>query len=158
MTRARRGLSSMRRPGLAASAALLLAALGTPGLAATSPPLTISHPWMRFMTLEIPAAGYFTLHNNGAHPVDLVGAKSPDCGQLMLHQSVVTNGMAHMKMVHSIVVPPHGSIAFRPGGYHLMCMSPSTAISPGQKVPVALRFQDGTSLSAQFAVYGATGK
>ncbi|HUN40990.1 MAG TPA: copper chaperone PCu(A)C [Acetobacteraceae bacterium] len=147
----------MRRHGLAAASAMLAVLLGAPALAA-NPALTVSHPWVRFLTPQIPAAGYFTLHNNGTQPAVLTGASSPDCSQLMLHQSMDKNGMAEMKMVAAIVVPAHGSVTFHPGGYHLMCMSPTSAIAPGRHMPVNLQFKDGLSLSVDFAVYGAKGK
>ena len=144
------------RPGLAVSAAALLLT-ATSALAAPAG-LTISHPWMRYITPSIPAAGYFTLTNNTDHVVTLNGATSPDCGKLMLHQSVVTNGTAQMKAVHSIPVLSHGSVTFSPGAYHLMCMSPAAAIKPGQTVPVTLHFLEGASLNAVFPVRTATGK
>lgn len=147
----------MRRPGLAVSTALLLAALAGPRAAATPAAISITHPWMRFLTLKIPAAGYFTLHNNGAQPVVLTGARSPDCGQLMLHRSIVRGTTSSMVTVRSITVPAHGAVAFQPGGYHLMCMSPSTAISPGARVPVTLTFRRMAPLTTNFAVYGAKG-
>lgn len=150
-------LSMRRRGPAAASLALALALLGAPALAA-GPALTISHQWIRFLTPRIPAAGYFTLSNGTGHPVVLTGAASSDCGQLMLHRSMEKNGMAEMEMVPAITVPAHGSVTFRPGGYHLMCMSPSAAIQPGRHMPVSLRFKDGESLSVDFPVYGATGK
>lgn len=158
---ARRASWSMRRPGLAVSAALLLAALAAPGTAATRPDVTITHPWMQFLTLEIPAeipaAGYFTLRNHGLEPVVLTGATSPDCGRLMLHRSVVGNITASVVLVHSIAVPAHGAVTFRPGGYHLTCISPSTRISPGERIPVTLTFQKIAPLRANFEVYGANG-
>jgi hypothetical protein len=151
----------MRRPGpaVASGLALALGLLAAPGIAAAATPaVTISHPWMRFLTPQIPAAGYFTLRNGGAKPVTLTGAASQDCGQLMLHRSVTQNGTAHMEMVQSVAVPSHGSVTFRPGGYHVMCMSPTASIAPGKSVPVALQFNDGSSVSANFPVYGAKGK
>ena len=149
--------SSTHRRGPAAVSLALMLLAGAPALAA-SPGLTISHPWMRFLTPQIPAAGYFSLHNATSHPAVLTGAASPDCGQLMLHRSVVQNGMAKMEMVASITVPAHGSVTFHPGGYHLMCMSPSAAIAPGGHVPVSLTFKDGGSMTVEFPVYGAKGK
>jgi periplasmic copper chaperone A len=152
-----RALSSMRPPGLAAvSFALGLCVLCGP--AAASQPLTISHAWLRFLTPQIPAAGYFTLHNTGQHAAVLTGATSPDCSKLMLHKSVVHNGSASMQMVADVVVPAHGSVIFQPGGYHLMCMSPSPAIAPGHSVPVSLVFKDGSTVASTFPVYGAKGK
>jgi copper(I)-binding protein len=150
----------MHRPGPAAvSAALALGLLAVPfDAVAATPAVTLSHPWMRFLTPRIPAAGYFTLRNDSGQPEVLTGAASPDCGQLMLHRSVEASGTARMEMVPAVTVPPHGALTFQPGGYHLMCMSPSATIVPGNSVPVSLRFQDGSALSASFPVYGAKGK
>jgi periplasmic copper chaperone A len=154
---ARRASSFMRPPGLAAVSVVLgLCALTGP--AAASQPLTISDAWLRFLTPHIPAAGYFTLYNGGEHEAVLTGATSPDCGKLMLHKSVVLNGSASMQMVADVVVPAHGSTIFQPGGYHLMCTSPSPAIAPGHSVPVSLLFKGGSSVTATFPVYGAKGK
>lgn len=150
----------MHRPGPAAvSAALALGLLAAPIAAvAATPAVTLSHLWMRFLTPRIPAAGYFTLRNDGDQPVVLTGAASPDCSQLMLHRSVEGGGTARMEMAPAVTVPAHGAVTFQPGGYHLMCMSPSAAIAPGKNVPVSLRFRDGLALSASFVVYGAKGK
>lgn len=153
-----RVLSSVRRPGRAASAALAVGLLAVPHAQAATQGLTVSHPWMRFLTQGTPAAGYFTLRNGSARPAMLTGAASPDCGQLMLHRSMVENGTAHMKMVTSIAVPAHGTVKFQPGGYHLMCMQPSARMTPGHSVPVSLQFKNGTSVSAAFPVYGAKGR
>lgn len=100
---------------------------------------------MRLLALEIPAeipaAGYFTLHNTSRKPVALTSAKSPASGQLMLPRSAVSDTTASMVMVTSVLVPAHGDAAFRPGGYHTMCASPSAAIPPGKQAPVTLTFR-----------------
>ena len=75
----------------------------------------------------------------------------------MLHRSVNDNGQERMEMVDSVPVPAHGEVRFEPGGYHLMCMSPTAEAARGHSVPVTLSFQDGGSLTASFAVRGATG-
>jgi len=148
---------STPRPGPAAASAAL-ALLLAPALAwASVPGVSLSKPWLRFLTPQIPAAGYFTLSNGTDHAMVLTGAASQDCGTLMLHQSVVENGTAQMKMVPDVVVPPHGSVTFQPGGYHLMCVSPAAAIHPGAHVPVMLKFKDGSTVDADFPVYGAKG-
>ncbi len=148
---------SMRRLGPAALSATFALLLAAPALAA-SPALTVSRPWIRFLTPQIPAAGYFTVHNNSAQPAVLTGASSQDCGRLMLHRSMEKSGMAQMEMVTAVTVPAHGSVTFQPGGYHLMCISPSAAIAAGHNVPITLRLKDGSSLSVNFPVYGAKGK
>ena len=105
-----------------------------------------------------PAAGYFTVSNAGDSAIDLTGASSSACASLMLHRSVEENGIGKMMMVDKVPVPAKGSAAFAPGGYHLMCMSPSTAVTPGATVPVTLSFSNGKSRTVDFAVKGATGE
>lgn len=143
--------SSLKRRALAWS---LLALCVAPMLAqaAGAPPLVVGDPWIRVVGGPTPAAAYFTLSNGSAKPEVLVDASSPDCGKLTMHQSRNVNGVESMALVARRPVPPHGRIVFAPGGYHLMCMSPSKAIRPGAQVPIVLRFADGRALSVRFAV------
>jgi hypothetical protein len=137
--------------------ALCALALSYPAAHAAEPGLVISQPWLRLIIPSRPAAGYFVLSNETGRTRTLVGAASPGCGALMLHRSVNDNGQERMEMVASVSVPAHGEVKFAPGGYHLMCMSPTAAAARGGSVSVTLRFQDGGSLVAIFPVRGATG-
>jgi hypothetical protein len=102
-----------------------------------------------------PAAGYFTIENHGSAPVVLSGASAPDCQSLMLHQSTTEGGTARMAMLDSLPVPPHGTVRFSPGGYHLMCQQPSGALLTHQGTEtVTLHFTDGSSATAAFAIQG----
>ena len=116
-------------------------------------PVRVSGGWFRYLLPDLPAAGYFTLANRSDQPVSLLGASSPACGMLMLHRSVSTNGEDRMLMVRSVVVPPHGTLRFGPGGYHLMCMQPHMAV--GQTARVSLALSGGATTGADFAVRGA---
>jgi len=134
----------------------VLAAAG--GAQAAGSAVRVSDAWMRLIIPARPAAGYFTLGNDGATPLVLVGAASPGCGMLMLHRSDNAGGVEQMAMVPSIPVPAHGSVAFAPGGYHLMCLSPAPSLRHGTTVPVTLKFADGDSVTAEFPVRNAIGK
>jgi copper(I)-binding protein len=140
-----------------AVAAALVAGVG---VAAAAPPtgLSLKDAHFSFIIAARPAAGYFTLMNGSDTPRHLVGAASPGCGMLMLHRSMTTGGVAHMNMVDSATVPAHGALTFAPGGYHLMCMKPAASLRPGHRVPVTLKFRDGSSLTAEFPVQGVEGK
>jgi copper(I)-binding protein len=131
-------------------------ATGTP--LAMEPGIRLSAPWFRMIIPSRPVAGYFTLANDGAQPLSLVGAASPRCTALMLHRSVSQGGVEQMEFVKSVSIPGHGSVSFAPGGYPLMCMSPAGTVAPGALVPVTLKFADGGSLTANFVVRGAAGK
>lgn len=141
--------------------AIFIASMLSPSItthAMTLDGISLRDPWFRFITPTIPAAGYFTLSNSTAVPQTLIGASSPACGSLMLHQSVTKSGVEQMIMVPKVSVPAHGTLQFAPGGYHLMCMSPAGTMRPGQSVPVTLQFDGGGTFSASFPVRGATGK
>lgn len=120
--------------------------------------ITISDAWFRALPGGLPAGGYFSVHNAGTAPVALTGAASPACGMLMLHQSTESGGVSRMNDVQSVTVPAGGSISFAPAGYHLMCMNPTAAMTPGKSIAVTFTFANGTRTDATFAVRNATGK
>jgi len=136
---------------------VLIAALVTGPVLGAEQGLTVSGAWMRFIMPSAPAAAYFRLSNGSARPRVLVGADSPACRMLTLHESLVQNGMDRMVMLKSIQVPAHGYVDFTPGHYHLMCMAPSKEMSPGHSVTISLRFADGERITASFTVRGAAG-
>ena len=60
-----------------------------------------------------------------------------------------------MAMVASVPVPPHGSLNFAPGGYHLMCMQPTgPLLTHSGTENVTLHFANGATLSAPFTIEG----
>jgi copper(I)-binding protein len=120
--------------------------------------VSVANGWLRFIVPDRPAAGYFDLDNSTDTAIKLVGASSPGCGQLMLHQSHNVNGVETMAPVQSVEVPAHKSVSFTPGGYHLMCMSPTARLLPGTSVPVTLKFANGRTITAEFTVRGANTK
>ncbi len=149
--------------GLDAKYAWLAAAfcgvlMGAMAAQAAANDVSVANGRLRLVVPTRPAAGYFKLDNSTDAAIELVGASSPGCGQLMLHQSRNVNGVETMLPVKSVQVAAHGSVSFAPGGYHLMCMSPAATLSPGKTVPITLKFADGKSITADFAVHGADGK
>jgi hypothetical protein len=122
---------------------------------AAQPDVTVTQGRIQVLLPSRPAGGYFTLENHGDTQLVLSGASAPDCQSLMLHRSSTQGGMASMAMVARVPVPPHGSIQFAPGGYHLMCMEPSGALltHTGTET-VTLHFADGQSVTAPFAIQG----
>jgi periplasmic copper chaperone A len=78
-------------------------------------------------------AGYLTLSNNTADPITITKVTSPQYGEVQMHESVIENGIARMRPLDSVTVPPHGSMRFEPGARHLMLMRPTGS-------------QDGTTL------------
>ena len=136
-------------------AATLFCVVAAPAFAAD---VSVSDGWFRALPSGQPAGGYFKLKNIGTAPVSILAANSPACGMLMLHRSVSSGGTSRMADVEQVSVPPGGAVSFAPGGYHLMCMSPSAAMAPGKSVPVTLVFSDGSKSQSEFVVKNAAGK
>ena len=148
------------------SAALVSAFCGAVFAPAFAASVTVTNAWIRELPANLPAAGYFTLHNDAKTPIALTGASSPACGSLAMHETRTAGaagsmggmgGMSSMREVARVDVPPGGTIRFEPGGFHLMCMEPKPAIKPGNEIAVTLDFSDGTNITAEFAVRTANG-
>jgi copper(I)-binding protein len=141
-----------------AVAAILMSAPVCAAQAADAADLVLKDGWFRTLPGNLPAGGYFTLHNGGTAVATLAGAESPACGMLMLHKSESQGGAMKMVEVASVPVPVGGDITFAPGGYHLMCMDTKPEMKPGTTVPVTLDFADGSKVTSNFAVKNAKGE
>ena len=126
--------------------------------AANAAELTVSDAWIRALPSSIPSGGYFHLHNGGKTSVTLTGVSSPAGGMLMLHRTENMGGVSQMSDIAGVNVPAGETIKFSPGGYHLMCMNATSAIKPGKMALVTLKFSDGETINAIFAVRNASGK
>ena len=126
--------------------------------AANAAELTVSDAWILALPSSIPSGGYFNLHNGGKTSVTLTGVSSPACGMLMLHRTENMGGVSQMSDIAGVNVPAGETIKFSPGGYHLMCMNATSAIKPGKMALVTLKFSDGETINAIFAVRNASGK
>jgi hypothetical protein len=130
----------------------LFVAAGAISLTALAGGATVTEPWLRYIPGGAPSAGYFRLTNEGDRPISLVGAECGDFGRVMMHRTIERGGISTMRPVHEITIAPGKSVAFEPGGYHLMLMRPKHPLRPGGRLPVTLRFSDGSTLSAEFVV------
>ncbi|MCC8403726.1 copper chaperone PCu(A)C [Paraburkholderia sp. MMS20-SJTN17] len=120
--------------------------------AADAHAISVKDAWVRWLPNNLPAGGYATLINASDKPIDLVDISSDDYGDAMLHQTVSSGSSKKMVMVDKLTVPAHGQVALAPGGYHVMLEDAKHKIAPGDTVHLMLKFSDGETLSAPFAV------
>lgn len=123
--------------------------------AQAAPTLTIDHAWIRLLPAGLPAAAYMDMANTGDTSRKLVSVDSADFGDVMLHQSMQSSGMSHMRHVDGIDIPAHGKATLAPGGYHLMLMQPRGVLKVGQTVTLVLCFADGATQAVEFEVKAA---
>jgi periplasmic copper chaperone A len=97
-------------------------------------------------------AGYMALQNNTSRSQVLVAASSPGFATVMMHRTIVKDGMARMVHASQIELTPNASLIFAPGGYHLMLMNPKRTLRAGDPVVINLEFRGGLVLPVAFEV------
>jgi periplasmic copper chaperone A len=147
----------MRRTFCRIAFALPLAAAALPAIAASSSAMMVSDCWIRSMPGDTPSGGYFKLMNMSDKPVDLVGVSTDAFGMSMLHQTQTSGSTSKMVMMDKVAVPANGTLAFAPGGYHVMFEKAKKPLVVGSSIPVTFKFGDGESVEAQCAVKSAAG-
>ena len=117
------------------------AALAAPD-AGASDDLSVEGAWARAsIGRSKVSAVYFTVANRGELPDRLVAASSDRADRAMFHRSIVEDGVAKMRRVDALDVPPGASIRFEPGGLHLMLTGVSTPLRAGEALMVTLGFE-----------------
>jgi periplasmic copper chaperone A len=138
----------VKHHAILAACAAFLAGAALPASAA--PNVAVTGTWSRPAVDE--AVVYGVVHNDGSHPLVVVGASSPVSRSAELHESMTMSagkmdGMAMsamgMQPVARFVIPPHGALTLKPGGYHLMLLGLHGPLPTGHRFPVTLRFADG---------------
>lgn len=102
-----------------------------------------------------PAAGYFVVHG-GASDATLVQVAAAGVPRAELHGSRMTaNGMTAMESLAGVPVPAGATVAFAPGGRHVMLFGVPASVASGATLPLTLRFGDGTAVRVDARVIAA---
>ena len=116
------------------------------GIQVKNPRVRQAFPGARVM------AGYMILRNNSKQPVVLLHVSCQDFTSVMMHRTVMQDGMAQMQHQQKIRITPGKGIEFKPGGYHLMLMHAKKTFRAGDKVNITLHYQDGRQQTVRFKI------
>jgi len=94
-----------------------------------------------------PAAVYFTIANSSGRDAMIRTANVQGAGIAALHQTATWNLQTDMQEVFQQPVPAGGSVAFEPGGLHVMANDLADTVAPGSTVQVTLTFVGGDKIS-----------
>jgi copper(I)-binding protein len=142
--------------------ALIAVLSATPAFACgvtVADPIEIENPWSRAsIGTDRPGVVYLTIRNTGAADDVLIGIATPAANMPMLHETVVTDGIASMPHVMAVPVPAGGTIALEPGGFHAMLMGLTKVLKKGATFPVTLTFQDAGAVTVDVEILGLGAK
>lgn len=135
------------------AAILAVMLLMVPIMASAVGSLVVSDAWIR----EAPPgahmlAGYAQLHNSGDTALQIVAVESDAFADASLHETVVSGGVSRMRALKDIELVPGASVAFEPGGRHIMLMGPKQPIALGDAIEITFVLSDGSRQSVVFKV------
>lgn len=116
--------------------------------------LTILHPSIpAVMQGAQAAAGYFTVVNAGDRADRLTAVEVEFAAMAMLHTSETdATGVTRMIDVGAVEVPAGATVAFAPGGLHVMFMGLSAPMAEGVLLPGTLVFDHAGKVPVEFMV------
>ena len=98
--------------GLVLFAGLIAGAAAPQCYGEPSVDIQVKDAWIRWLPANVPAGGYMTLINTGSAARVLIGASSPDYGEVGIHQTRIRNGLNDMTRVESVELKPLVPVRF----------------------------------------------
>ena len=108
-------------------------------LAATMPvraaDLVVTHAWIEEGPPGLSVlAGYLDLQNRGDRELTIAQISSTIAERIEIHRTEIDENTVTMRRIPTLVLAPHGSLDFKPGGYHLMIFGVARPPHVGEKV------------------------
>jgi hypothetical protein len=145
----------MRTLSKLAFAALVLGFV-TPALAQATgnTAITVEQPWARATPGGAKTgAVYMTLDNKSGTADRLTGVSSDVADKLQIHEMKVENGVMQMREIAGgLPIPAGGSVALKPGSYHVMLIGLKKPLTVGEKFPLTLTFEKAGNISVTVPV------
>ena len=86
----------------------------------------------------------------------LLSAASPDAQSAMLHQTTHMGSMSGMKDIDSLPIPAGGTVAFAPGGAHIMLSGLPHGLKAGTQIHLDLIFAHAGTVHVSVPVQPVT--
>jgi len=113
---------------------------------AAAPALSAQDAWVRVTPGSDVAAAYLTLHNAGSAPVVVLGVRSPNAAEAMIHETTLANGQSIMRPHERLRVAGGATVHLAPGGLHIMLHMLKHPLLPGDTVRLVLLLEGGGTL------------
>lgn len=143
----------MIRSGLLVATVLLAFAGNAPAHDYTVGAIEVGHPFARATPPAArTGAGYLTLTNAGTTEDRLVAVTGEVAERIEIHETTFTDGVARMRPVAGVAIPPGETVELAPGGIHLMLIGLRHPLVEGEQVPIVLSFEKAGEVAVDLAV------
>lgn len=138
--------------------AATLAPTATSAQTTTAGTLEITAPWARETAQgQTAGGGFLTIGNKGKAPDRLLGGSTPVAAEVQIHTMSMDGGVMRMRPLRDgLAIPPGGSVALKPGSFHIMFMRLKRPLKRGEAFPVTLRFARAGDVAVRFRVEAVT--
>lgn len=99
-----------------------------------------------------PGAVYFNLVNDSDQPQKVLSIDVAGADMAMAHDTIDKGGHSTMTMAQNVVVPAHGTMAFAPGGRHVMVTGIKSELKAGVNTVLRINFANGDVLATPIPV------
>ena len=138
------------------AAALVVAAL--PAFAQDTK-ITVEAPYARPTPAgAMTGAAYMMIDNKTSAADRLIGASSDIAAKAQVHEMSMDNGVMKMReLTEGLAVPAGGSVALKPGSYHVMLIGLKKPLTAGDSFPLTLEFEKAGNISITVPVQATEG-
>ena len=95
---------------------------------------------------------YLTIVNHASSPDRLMSASTPVAARTDLHMTVRENDVVRMRRLETLAIPAGESVAFEPGGAHVMLSGLEAPLREGGSFELTLEFEAGGPMTVDVPV------
>lgn len=136
--------------------ALFVSLILTTAVAACTPTnsaMTVTDVWARPMPQGQNGAVYFTIQNHTDTDDQLLAVKGDIASSVEMHLSAMNDkGVMSMSKQDSVKIPVGETIAFEPGGLHVMLIDLQQDLVIGESFPIILDFEQAGEIILQVEI------
>ncbi len=108
--------------------------------------VTVTDPYIRAVPPVVKtSAAFMQLQSSDASERFMVGAATPIAGAVELHMHTMDDGVMRMRRIPHIHLPSNKLVELKPGGLHVMLFDLGEPLKVGDKIPMTLEFEDGST-------------
>jgi copper(I)-binding protein len=118
----------------------------------SGPEVKVTDAWARATAPGQGGAVYATIDNKGGIGDRLVSVATDRASMAMIHEGGMENGVARMRMVHSLDIPATAQVKLAPGGNHIMLEGLKAPLAAGDSFELTMQFERSGKIAIPVAV------